>query len=79
MLPMFQVDFTDKNSHDDFNSPVVVIPKGEPVLFKIRARDVLHSVFAPHMRLKMDAVPGMPTKFWFVANQDYRRNEGGIE
>ncbi|WP_297335433.1 cytochrome c oxidase subunit II [Algoriphagus sp.] len=60
------VDFSDKNAIDDFASPVVVIPKGEPVLFKIRARDVLHSVFAPHMRLKMDAVPGMPTRFWFV-------------
>lgn len=60
------IDFTDKNSMDDFPSPVVVIPKGEPVLFKIRARDVLHSVFSPHMRLKMDAVPGMPTRFWFV-------------
>ncbi|MGY6744744.1 MAG: cytochrome c oxidase subunit II [Cecembia sp.] len=63
------VDFTDKNSLDDFMSPVVVIPKGEPVLFKIRARDVLHSVFAPHMRLKMDAVPGMPTRFWFTATK----------
>lgn len=60
------IDFTDKKALDDFPSPVVVIPKGEPVLFKIRARDVLHSVFAPHMRLKMDAVPGMPTRFWFV-------------
>lgn len=60
------VDFNDKNALDDFPSPKVVIPKGEPVLFKIRARDVLHSVFAPHMRLKMDAVPGMPTRFWFV-------------
>ena len=60
------VDFTDRNSLDDFSSPVVYIPKCEPVLFKIRARDVLHSVFAPHMRLKMDAVPGMPTRFWFV-------------
>ena len=60
------IDFNDKNAIDDFTSPVVVIPKGEPVLFKIRARDVLHSVFAPHMRLKMDAVPGMPTRFWFV-------------
>lgn len=60
------IDFTDKNAMDDFPSPVVVIPKGEPVLFKIRARDVLHSVFSPHMRLKMDAVPGMPTRFWFV-------------
>lgn len=63
------IDFTDKNSFDDFASQTVVIPKGEPVLFKIRARDVLHSVFAPHMRLKMDAVPGMPTRFWFVPNK----------
>lgn len=60
------IDFSDQNSRDDFPSQTVVIPKGEPVLFKIRARDVLHSVFAPHMRLKMDAVPGMPTRFWFV-------------
>jgi cytochrome c oxidase subunit 2 len=61
------IDFTDKNSFDDFPAgQYIVIPKGEPVLFKIRARDVLHSVFAPHMRLKMDAVPGMPTRFWFV-------------
>jgi cytochrome c oxidase subunit II len=30
---------------------------------------VLHSVFIPHMRVKMDAVPGMPTKFWFVADK----------
>lgn len=63
------VDFTDRNALDDFTSPVVVIPKGEPVLFRIRARDVLHSVFAPHMRLKMDAVPGMPTRFWFTATK----------
>jgi cytochrome c oxidase subunit II len=60
------VDFTDENALDDFEAARVVIPKGEPVLFSIRARDVLHSVFAPHMRLKMDAVPGMPTRFWFV-------------
>jgi cytochrome c oxidase subunit II len=60
------VDFSDQNSRDDFPSQTVVLPKGEPVLFRIRARDVLHSVFAPHMRLKMDAVPGMPTRFWFI-------------
>lgn len=62
----FGVDFTDNNAHDDFIPREIHLPKGKPVLFKIRARDVLHSVFAPHFRLKMDAVPGMPTKFWFV-------------
>jgi cytochrome c oxidase subunit 2 len=64
------VDYTDANSFDDFfNSTELHIPKGKPVLLKIKARDVLHSVFIPHMRVKMDAVPGMPTKFWFVADK----------
>jgi cytochrome c oxidase subunit II len=37
-------------------------------LLKIKAQDVLHSVYLPYQRVKMDAVPGMPTKFWFVPN-----------
>ena len=65
----FGIDFKDKNSFDDFIPTEIHIPKGKPILFKIRARDVLHSVFAPHFRLKMDAVPGMPTKFWFTPNK----------
>jgi len=63
------INFSDKNALDDFGAQNVVVPKGEPVLLMIRARDVLHSVFIPHMRVKMDAVPGMPTRFWFVANK----------
>ena len=62
---MFGMDLTDKNSFDDFTPREIHLPKGQNVLFNIRARDVLHSVYAPHFRLKMDAVPGMPTKFWF--------------
>ncbi|WMJ74910.1 cytochrome c oxidase subunit II [Cytophagaceae bacterium ABcell3] len=60
------VDFEDEASLDDFQPMEIRIPKGQPVVFHIRARDVLHSVFVPHFRLKMDAVPGMPTKFWFI-------------
>ncbi|MGF1636036.1 MAG: cytochrome c oxidase subunit II [Cyclobacteriaceae bacterium] len=62
----FGTDFRDKSAFDDFSPRQMVLPKGRPVELKIRARDVLHSVFAPHFRLKMDAVPGMPTRFWFV-------------
>lgn len=62
---VFGLDFSDKSALDDFTPSEIHIPKGHPILFKIRARDVIHSVFAPHFRLKMDAVPGMPTKFWF--------------
>ncbi len=62
----FGLDFSDKAAYDDFMPRELHLPKGKPVEFRIRARDVLHSVFAPHFRLKMDAVPGMPTRFWFV-------------
>lgn len=60
------IDFNDQSSFDDFIPTEIHIPKGQPVLFKIRARDVIHSVYAPHFRLQMNAVPGMPTHFWFV-------------
>lgn len=63
------IDFADENSFDDFTATEIHIPKGVPVLLKIKAQDVLHSVYLPYQRVKMDAVPGMPTKFWFVANK----------
>lgn len=63
----FGVDFSDPSAMDDIiNPPQIHVPVGKPVLLKIRSRDVIHSVFLPHFRLKMDAVPGMPTSFWFV-------------
>ncbi len=63
---LFGMDFSDEKTFDDFGAREIMVPKGKPVLLKIRARDVLHSVFLPHFRLKMDAVPGMPTRFWFT-------------
>jgi cytochrome c oxidase subunit 2 len=63
------LDLTDKNSYDDFQSLQLHIPKGKEVLLKIRAKDVLHSVYLPHFRVKMDAVPGMTTQFKFKATK----------
>lgn len=60
------IDFSDKASFDDFIPLELHVPKGKPVLLKIRARDVIHSVYMPHFRLQMNAVPGLPTHFWFV-------------
>jgi cytochrome c oxidase subunit II len=65
----FGLDLSDKNSFDDFKSLELHLPKGKEVLLKIRAKDVLHSVFLPHFRVKMDAVPGMPTQFKFTATK----------
>jgi cytochrome c oxidase subunit II len=75
----FGLDLRDKNSYDDFKSLTLHIPKGKEVLLKIRAMDVIHSVFLPHFRLKMDAVPGVETHFKFTATkttQDMRDETG---
>ena len=60
------IDCKDKNSYDDFMPREIHLVVNKPVLFKIKARDVIHSVFLPHFRQKMDAVPGMPTRLWFT-------------
>jgi len=62
----FGMKLEDENSYDDFMPLEMHLPVGREVLLKIRARDVLHSVFIPHLRVKMDAVPGMPTHFKFI-------------
>lgn len=59
-------DWSDANGHDDFISNDLHLPVGKPVLVKISAIDVLHSFYLPHFKVKMDAVPGIPTQFWFV-------------
>jgi cytochrome c oxidase subunit II len=63
------VDFSQEVSRDDFMNDSLVMPVGATVDLKIRSRDVLHSVYLPHFRVKMDAVPGMDTRFHFVPNQ----------
>ena len=63
------IDFMDSTSLDDFMPREIHIPKGKPVLFKIRARDVIHSVYLPYMRSQMNAVPGMPTQMWFIPSK----------
>ncbi len=63
----FGLVFEDEAGLDDFTPRGgITVPKGRKVTFKIRAKDVIHSVFAPNFRVKMDAVPGMPTEFSFV-------------
>src|SRR5690606_21876170 len=46
----FGVDLTDNKSFDDFKALELHLPKGKEVLLKIRAKDVLHSVFRSEER-----------------------------
>ncbi len=61
------VDFTDSASFDDIHvSGTMHIPVGVPVKLIINSQDVIHDVGLPHFRMKMDAVPGIPTTLWFT-------------
>ncbi len=60
------VDFEDVNALDDIHTNVMHLPVGIPVKLVIGAQDVIHDVGLVHFRMKMDAVPGIPTTLWFT-------------
>ena len=61
------VDFDDPAAKDDIHvATTMYLPVGKPVKFVINAQDVIHDVGLSHFRLKMDAVPGIPTTLWFT-------------
>lgn len=41
------------------------VPAGRPVRFNLRSGDVQHAFFAPELRVKQDAVPGLIIPVWF--------------
>ncbi len=70
-------DWNDIKNLDDFNADNIVLPVNKKVRVRITARDVLHNFYLPHFRVKMDAVPGLPTFFVFTptkTTEEYREN-----
>ncbi|MCB0708735.1 MAG: cytochrome c oxidase subunit II [Chitinophagaceae bacterium] len=77
------VDFNDPASHDDIHvNTTMHLPVGVPVKMVIHSQDVIHDVGLPHFRLKMDAVPGIPTTQWFtpkITTEEMRKKTGNPE
>jgi cytochrome c oxidase subunit 2 len=48
---------------------VLHVPVNQPVRVIINSVDVLHSLYMPNFRTKMDAVPGRYTELWFNATE----------
>ncbi|MEM1326082.1 MAG: OmpA family protein [Bacteroidota bacterium] len=68
-------DWKDEKNWDDFMASEIVLPVGTPIRVRITAKDVLHNFYLPHFRVKMDAIPGIPTYFVFtpeVTTEEYR-------
>lgn len=51
---------------DDFQSDNELhVPLGKPIHVVLMSKDVIHSFFLPHFRLKQDALPGRQIPAWF--------------
>jgi cytochrome c oxidase subunit II len=47
----------------------LVVPLGKPVKLNVTSSDVLHSLYIPVYRIKVDAVKGMKTYAWFLPDK----------
>ena len=59
-------DWSDPLNFDDIHTTELHLVKDKPVKIIINSQDVIHDVGLSHFRLKMDAVPGIPTTIWFT-------------
>jgi cytochrome c oxidase subunit 2 len=48
------------------------LPRDRVVVFELRAKDVLHALWIPELRLKQDAVPGRTIRGWFRPTREGR-------
>ncbi len=62
----FKLKADPANFDDVVTTQAMYIVKGRPVKLIINSRDVIHDVGLSHFRMKMDAVPGIPTTIWFT-------------
>ena len=69
-------DWTDPKNYDDIIVNDVTLPVDQKVRVRITAMDVLHDFYLPQFRVKMDAVPGLPTYFVFtprITSKEWRK------
>jgi cytochrome c oxidase subunit 2 len=50
-------------------SSILYLPKDRPVRFAVKALDVLHDFWVPAFRMKIDAVPGLTTRYRVTPNR----------
>lgn len=73
------IDWSDDKAIDDVvlgGSDIIYLPVDTTVRVRITSKDVLHNFYLPHFRVKMDAIPGLPTYFIFKptkTTEEYRQ------
>ncbi|HRA86681.1 MAG TPA: cytochrome c oxidase subunit II [Planctomycetaceae bacterium] len=56
---------TEPSPEDLYYVNELHVPTGKPVVINLRTQDVQHAFFAPQLRVKQDAVPGLVIPVWF--------------
>ena len=65
------LDRSEPTAADDILSTnQITVPVGRPVSVTLRSRDMIHSFWLPHFRVKQDVVPGMSIPIWFVPTRE---------
>ena len=73
------IDYNDKNSFDDLKADTMVIPVNKSVRLNISSKDIIHSVYMPHFRVQLNAVPGLPTFFKFTPTMTTEQMRNKLE
>jgi cytochrome c oxidase subunit 2 len=77
------LDREDEAARDDVTTiNQLHLPVGRPVRITLTSKDVIHSFGLQEMRVKQDAVPGMPVEVWFVpkvTTEEMRARKGNPE
>jgi cytochrome c oxidase subunit 2 len=61
------IDRSDPAAKDDvFLQNEITVPLNRTVRIQLRSKDMIHSFFLPHLRVKQDTVPGMTIEVVFV-------------
>ncbi len=56
---------------DDFDGDTTLrVPRGRIIRFQLEAADVIHALWMPSLRLKLDAIPGRSIPGWFEATRE---------
>ena len=67
------LDRRDPAARDDITTiNQLNLPVNRPVIVHLSSKDVVHSFGLPQMRVKQDAVPGIPQPVWFTPTQTGR-------
>jgi cytochrome c oxidase subunit II len=64
------LDLNEPAAKDDIVMPVMAVPVNRPVELILRSKDVIHSFFVPHLRIKQDTVPGLAIRVHFTAQKE---------